>query len=277
MQKAIKHTLAFLLGLASLLAVILRLAQFFFYTDLKTGCIISSAKNTIAVFYAICFLIIILCGIISFKAFTASNPFGRLKSGKIKLICYLTGISFFYDFVHQCLNCYNYIDAGSDIQPNYIIPLIFIALTALLSTYYFYALGESLCSDRFDLQQIKYLHLAPAAWVFFRLLICIVTYADSLYAVEVIFQYAVLVFGIIFYILIIESIINSKFNFRLLAFFGLVYSIFSIIIAVPRIIAQLFLSELCNVTFSAVTYFFTGLFALVLSVNILKERQKNVS
>lgn len=260
----------------TLSAVVLRIIQLSSYTNTQTGYIFHSAKNSIIAFYIICAAIVVLCSVISYKTPCTANPFDIKKGSKMAKICYLAGASLFYDFVHQCLNCYEYISKNSVLQFNYIIPLIFLAVSALACTYYFYILGSYFNTQKYDFMQLKYFHLMPAAWIFFRLLICFNMYSNNLYAVDVFFQYLILIFGIIFYILIVNFITSSSFRLQNLAFVGMVYSIFSLIISVPRLAVCLFGIKTASVTFSSVTYMLTGVFALAVSVNILREESENV-
>lgn len=274
MQKATKHIFNFLLALSVLCATALRTAQLFIYTDAKTGYVIHSAVNTIIAFYLICALIIILSAVISYKEEQTAPALFTVGSKGKAAICHLTAISFFYDFIHQVLNCYKYIDGSSYVQLNIIIPLALVGISALSCTYYFYVLGASFNSDKYDLRQLKLFHLTPAAWIFFKLLICIVNYDDKIYAEETFIQYAVLIFGIIFYILVVKHFEENNSKSKSIVFFGLVYSAFSLIISVSRIIALLFAAPAPSAAFSSITYLFTGIFALSLCRSILNFQKE---
>lgn len=274
MQKAIKKAISFLLGISVLSAVVLRTVQLFIFTDIKTGYILSSAQNSAIAFYSISAIIIILCALLSCTGVQAPSTFFSEKSKMKSAVCYLTAISFFYDFIHQCLNCYNYALDNSNLHLNILIPVATVGISALACAYYFYVLGAAFHSDTYALNQLKFFHLIPAAWIFFKLLTCISNYIDKTYAVEAILQYAVLIFGIIFYMLIVSSLDSNNFKSNAIVFTGLAYSVFSLIISIPRIIAWLFSTEIQRVDFSSVTYLFAGIVALMLSLNTLNSHRK---
>ncbi len=270
MPKVVKRTTAVLLSLTAVSAIMLRIVQLLEFTDVQTGYIYHSARNSMHIFYIICFVMVILSCFISYKSDCCNNPFEKEKSKTLSLFSFFAGISLFYDFVHQSVNCYDYISKNSQLQMNYLIPLIFVGISALACSFYFFIMGSFFVSDKYDFRQFKYFHLMPTAWILFKLLICIVTYVDERYAEEVFFQYELLIFGVFFYIFIIRCFDDDKFNLRHLAFTGISYALCSLIISVPRIVVWFMNAETSSVTFSSVTYLFTGLFALLFSINILK-------
>lgn len=275
MPKVVKNTTAVLLSLTAVSAIMLRIIQLIKFTDIETGYIYQSATQSMHIFYIICFVMIVLSAIISYKSKCCNNPFEKEKSKTLSLFSFFAGISLFYDFVHQSVNCYEYISKNSQLQMNYLFPLVFVGISALACSFYFFLMGSYFVSDKYDFRQFKYFHLMPTAWILFKLLICIVTYVDERYAEEVFFQYELLIFGVCFYIFIIRCIDDDCFNLRHLAFTGISYALCSLIISIPRIVVWLMNAETSSVTFSSVTYLFTGLFALIFSVNILKPTKND--
>lgn len=275
MPKVVKNTTAVLLSLTAVSAIMLRIIQLIKFTDIETGYIYQSATQSMHIFYIICFVMIVLSAIISYKSKCCNNPFEKEKSKTLSLFSFFAGISLFYDFVHQSVNCYEYISKNSQLQMNYLFPLVFVGISALACSFYFFLMGSYFVSDKYDFRQFKYFHLMPTAWILFKLLICIVTYVDERYAEEVFFQYELLIFGVCFYIFIIRCIDDDYFNLRHLAFTGISYALCSLIISIPRIVVWFMNAETSSVTFSSVTYLFTGLFALIFSVNILKPTKND--
>lgn len=272
MPKIVKNFISIFLSLTDLSAIVLRVVQLIKYTDVETGHILQSAKTTMLYFYLTCVIMILLSALIAYKSKNCNNPFENKKNKTLSLFSLFAGVSLFYDFVHQVLNCYEYIEKTSQIQMNYIIPLALVGISALASSFYFFLISSYFISNKYDFRQLKYFHLMPTMWMLFKLLICIVTYVDERYAEEAFFEYAVLIFGILFFIFVIKCMDNKEFNINHVVFTGLSYGLCSLIISVPRIFADFTKIETSEVSFSSITYLFTGIFALVFSVNALESK-----
>lgn len=270
MPKVVKNIISFFLSLTAISAIILRTVQLLKYTDTNTGYILQSATETMFAFYAICIAMILLCIVFSYKSKCCNIPFENKSNKTLSLFSALAGISLFYDFVHQSLNCYDYITTTSQVQKNYIIPLALVGISALVCSFYFFLMSSYFVSNKYDFRQFKYFHLMPTLWMLFKLLVCLVTYIDERYAEEAFFEYIVLIFGISFFIFVIKCMDNEKFNLNNVVFTGITYGLCALIISVPRIVVLLMNEEIVKVAFSSITYLFTGLFALNFSVNILK-------
>lgn len=272
MPKIVKNFISIFLSLTALSAIVLRVVQLIKYTDVETGHILQSAKTTMLYFYLTCVIMILLSVLIAYKSKNCNNPFENKKNKTLSLFSLFAGVSLFYDFVHQALNCYEYIAKTSQIQMNYIIPLALVGISALASSFYFFLISSYFISNKYDFRQLKYFHLMPTMWMLFKLLICIVTYVDERYAEEAFFEYAVLIFGILFFIFVIKCMDNKEFNINHVVFTGLSYGLCSLIISVPRIFADFTKIETSEVSFSSITYLFTGIFALIFSVNALESK-----
>lgn len=272
MPKIVKNFISIFLSLTALSAIVLRVVQLIKYTDVETGHILQSAKTTMLYFYLTCVIMILLNALIAYKSKNCNNPFENKKNKTLSLFSLFAGVSLFYDFVHQALNCYEYIEKTSQIQMNYIIPLALVGISALASSFYFFLISSYFISNKYDFRQLKYFHLMPTMWMLFKLLICIVTYVDERYAEEAFFEYAVLIFGILFFIFVIKCMDNKEFNINHVVFTGLSYGLCSLIISVPRIFADFTKIETSEVSFSSITYLFTGIFALIFSVNALESK-----
>lgn len=267
MQNAPKKILFTLLGILTFSAISVKTIQLTVSINAHYG------SNVDLALYILCALIMIICAAASFTAKNCERSFLNEKSKALSFSCYLAGASLFSDFIHQCLNCYCYISENSELQLNYLIPLALVGLSALASAYYYYIFGSSFRSDTYDFKQLKYFHFMPASWIFFRLLTCIVTYTDKSVGAEALLQYAVLIFGIAFYLLFVKLIADDGFKLQGLAFTGLMYCAFSIIISFPRIIAWLLGKAAASVTFTSAAYFFTGIFAFVFVFKLLKPKE----
>lgn len=278
MPKELKNFISFFtscfLSLTVATAIILRVIQLIKCTDIETGHIIHSARGTMLYFYLLCIVMILLVALLSYHSKDCINPFEYKNNEPLSIFSIFAGISLFYDFVHQTLNCYEYIAESSQVQVNYIIPLALVAISALASSFYFFLISLYFISNKYDFRQLKYFHLMPTLWMLFKLLICIVTYVDERFDEEAFFEYAVLIFGILFFIFVIKCIDDKNFNINNVVFTGISYGLCCLIISVPRIIVFLAKIETSKVTFSSITYFFTGIFALIFSVSALESKNK---
>ncbi len=274
LKNFISSFISCILSLTAIAAIILRIIQLIKCTDPATGHIIHSARGTMLYFYLICAVIILLTAMLSYNIKDCVNPFEYKSNEPLAIFSFFAGLSLFYDFVHQTLNLYEYIASSSQFQVNYIIPLALVAISALASSFYFFLLALYFISNKYDFRQLKYIHLMPTLWILFKLLVCIVTYVDERYAEEAFFEYAVLIFGISFFILLMRCIDDKKLSFRHVIFTGISYGICALIISVPRIIVFLAKIETYNVSFSSITYFLTGIFALIFSFSALESKYK---
>lgn len=275
MPKALKSIYFFLVFGITASAVVLRTSQLLYHTETETGYIKRGAENTIAAFYIICGVAVILCMAVLFSKFLkCNNLFEREKSRLLLVSGIAAGISMFYDFIHQCINIYEYITKTSYIEISYFISICVIGLSALICAFYFIAAGISFYTDRYDFKQFRYFHLAPVIWSIFGILIRLTRFEDEIYAEELFLQYSVLISAIVFYIMFIKSIDDER-SLKAAGCTGFIYFCLSFIISVPRIAAFFLGIELFNVTFSSITFLFTGIFALTVSLNIFKSEKKD--
>ena len=260
-------------GASVLCAAALRCVQLFSLTDASTGFIIKDASGTAGAVYILCILAAALCGIFFDKKLTVADPFGKKENRPLFYVCLLAGAAMFFDFVHQCVNCFSYASRTTYLELNYLIPILLTGITAIFCTFYFIIMGISFVTDKYDFRQLMYFHLALAVWFVLGLLTNLTRYDDSYLAVENNLRYAVLFFGIFFSLVLIRCIDGSSAKVRMLCFTGLSYAALSFILSVPRIIAFVAGAELYKADFSSVSYLCTGIFAAVISIEALKKQK----
>lgn len=277
MPKVLTKTVFALFGASVLCAAALRCLQLFSQTDIKTGFLIKEASLSAGAVYILCVVAAACCGIFFNKRLTAIDPFTNNKSKRLFYVCVLTGAAMFYDFVHQCVNCYDYASRNAHLELNRFVPMFITGITAILCTFYFIIMGISFVTDKYDFRRFIRFHLVLAIRFIAELLTCLTRYDDGFLAVENNLRCAVLIFGIIFSVALLRNIDGSPAAPRVLCFAGLSYAALSFIFAVPRGIAFICGAELYKVDFSSVSYLFIGIFAIALTAEAFKiEKTKEV-
>lgn len=271
MPKILTKIIFVFFGASVLCAAVLRCVQLFSFTDISTGFIVKGASLTAGAVYILCVLAAALCGITFSKKFIPVDPFGKKESKPLFYICILTGASMFYDFVHQCVNCFSYASRTTYFELNYFLPMLLTGIAAILCTFYFIIMGISFVTDKYDFRQLVYFHLALAVWFILGIFTNFAKYDDGFLALENNLRYAVLFMGITFSIVLIRCIDGGAAKLKMLCFTGLAYAALSFILAAPRMIAFIGGAELNKVDFSSVSYLFTGIFAAALTFEALKK------
>ncbi len=269
-EKAEKIINGFII-IASLFAAVLRFVQMSYLTDSSTGFAVKGSEAAVGAFFVLCVFFVGLCGVRFFLSDINTNPYDLYKSKTFAAAGAFAAAAMFYDFIHQCLNSYAYIIKTSFFELNYFIPLCFSAVSALLCSFYFIILSISFNTDKYDFRNFRTFHLAPVFWLLCTLVTRLTRYDDGIYAVESILHYAVIIFGIIFFLSAARCIDGGADSLKLLCFSGVSYGLLSIILALPRIGAVILKIQVYPVTFSSLAYLLTGVFALILCVQVIKK------
>lgn len=267
--------------ITALAACFIRFFQFLKYTDAKSGLVVGDDLLTF-VLYGVVALSLFFC----FLYFLFSKRYERIiafignKSIYITLL--ILSFTYFFDFVHQVYSCAQYIsqdDTQNYIEYNYLLPMAFQAVFAILTCFYLIICAKSVKGTLIDFKYFKLFHLAPFLWGFCRLLVIL----TEIFDVESVESFLEFIFIVMYcgYTLCCASAVDSddgKIK-PLLSFFAL--SLFSVSIAFSLARILMILSgnyeDLSRVTFSALTYLFIGLFALncELSVFITENVSKD--
>lgn len=274
MPKVLTKTVFALFGASVLFAAALRCVQLFSFTDSSTGFVLKEASASVSAVYILSVIAVSLCGIFFIKKITPVDPFGKKENRRLFYVCILAGAAMFYDFVHQCVNCFSYASRTTFIELNYLIPLLLTGITALFCTFYFIIMGISFVTDKYDFKQLMYFHLVPAVWFALGLLTSLTRYDDSYLAAQNNLRYAVLFFGITFSLVLIRCIDGGSAKLKWLCFTGASYAALSFILSVPNIIALIAGAELNDVDYSFISYLFTGIFAAVITAETLKKHKE---
>ena len=255
-------------SITALAACFLRFFQLIRFTDSKTGFVIGNESLTY-ILYGVLILSVIFAVIYSL---ISRNKIRKISLSIIKGI-YISLIAFcvlpLFDFVHQVNNCYSYIQTASRqsyVEYNYLLPMGFQAIFALLSCYYLIVCAKSVRETKIDFKNFKLFHLVPLAWGFCRLLV-IMTEIFDVESVEKLLEFIFIIFYCGFTLCCASSctdnekkLIKPSFSFFALGLFSLSFS-FSFARILMIISGEY--EKLSKVSFSAVTYLFIGIFALI--------------
>ncbi len=274
MKKTMKKAHGFLVFLLTVGIIVLRTVQLNLYTDEATGYIKKGAEGTAAVFYCLVLLLAVVVLVCFYgKEYKAgANPFEK-NSKPLCVTAVLAGASMFADFIIRVVFAYNYVSNVSSVEYNYLIPLCLSAFVSLLCAFYFIVMGVSFKTDKYNFLELKYFHLILPAAPLCALVTCLTENVDVTYAEEQLLNYVVLTAFIVFGILFIKAVDDNGKNIQSLGVFSLLYAVLAVIAFVPRIIAFAFGVSFSYATFSTVAYFFTGIFALTLGINIFRQKK----
>lgn len=267
--------------ITALAACFIRFFQFLKYTDAKSGLVVGDDLLTF-VLYGVVALSLFFCFLYFFFSKRYERIIAFIGNKSIYIALLILSFTYFFDFVHQVYNCAQYIsqdDTQKYIEYNYLLPVAFQAVFAILTCFYLIICAKSVKGTLIDFKYFKLFHLAPFLWGFCRLLVIL----TEIFDVESVESFLEFIFIVMYcgYTLCCASAVDSddgKIK-PLLSFFAL--SLFSVSIAFSLARILMILSgnyeDLSRVTFSALTYLFIGLFALncELSVFITENVSKD--
>lgn len=262
-------------------ACFIRFFQFLKYTDAKSGLVVGDDLLTF-VLYGVVALSLFFCFLYFFFSKRYERIIAFIGNKSIYITLLILSFTYFFDFVHQVYNCAQYIsqdDTQNYIEYNYLLPMAFQAVFAILTCFYLIICAKSVKGTLIDFKYFKLFHLTPFLWGFCRLLVIL----TEIFDVESVESFLEFIFIVMYcgYTLCCASAVDSddgKIK-PLLSFFAL--SLFSVSIAFSLARILMILSgnyeDLSRVTFSALTYLFIGLFAMncELSVFITENVSKD--
>lgn len=277
MKKAVRLLSLLFVVIIAVCVAFIRFLQLLKFTDKQTN-LINSNCNLSFVAYGIMFVGLIFCIVYAFieKDKTRKINFIGSKSIYMSLIC-LCG-TYFYDFIHQCSNCYDYLENASLIEYHYLIPLGISGLFALLSSFYFFIVSLTVKETNYDFRNFTFFHFVPIIWAFSRLIIIMLKIVDIRTGIESVCEFLFLVAFLCFSFSCVSVIDTKRNNIGgFFVFCAVMLFLFSIILALPRILmivlGKSFL--LYNETFSSITYLVVGVFALIITINSNLEKKES--
>lgn len=275
MQKTRNNLPVYLIMIPVLIACVLRFSLLLGFTNAKTG-LVENAPNLVAMLYITCTVLIIACVLASVK----HKPLSALvyfdddkKSKNDYYMVVAVAVSFFYDFVHQAYNSYDYISSHSYIEYTYIVPLALSGVLALLCSFYFGTISLSINGSNFDFRNFTFMHLVPIVWCFLKLLLIMQRLINFKYDVDAFLELFVLMSFVAFLLSFTYSIDKQGEVKKSFVSFSYLSFAFAILLCAPRLIILIIGKDnvINSVDYSLITYIVLGIYALSLSQKALKE------
>ncbi|MGN1329569.1 MAG: hypothetical protein ACI4V4_07705 [Eubacterium sp.] len=265
----------FVIVLMSVAGCFVRLFQLLRYTDKNTGLVTSNY----ALSYAVYGLFVISLVFSVLYSFDVKKRNGMLISAGNKQVCfwlYLFGIAYFCDYVHQCINLYDYISDSRYIGWNYAVILALSGIFALVSCSYVITVIMLVKGYNFDYKRIGIFHFAPVIWAFLRMIIIMMKIVDVKESVEILCEFLFLTAFICFTFSVILSFDRQdKAISQIFTVSGLMTFFSSFVIALPRISAILtgrgFI--LSDVSFTPILYLIAGILSITAVISVTEKKK----
>lgn len=222
--------------------------------------------------YLLVFLNFIFAGIYSYNKKNTAQALDFDNTGKsVYRSSAALAAAFFVDFIHQCYNCYDYVQSVSYIEYKYVCLIGISGAFALVSCFYFIVFSLTSKGENYDFRNFTWLHFAPVVWAFSRLFTMMIKIVDVKIEVDAFLEFLFLTMFLFFIFSFISAVdrrngnVSSVFHFS-----SICVSSLAAIIVIPRIIMVILgKSELLNsVNFSGILYIMLGVFALVYQIDL---------
>ena len=166
--------------ITALAACFIRFFQFLKYTDAKSGLVVGDDLLTF-VLYGVVALSLFFCFLYFFFSKRYERIIAFIGNKSIYITLLILSFTYFFDFVHQVYNCAQYIsqdDTQNYIEYNYLLPMAFQAVFAILTCFYLIICAKSVKGTLIDFKYFKLFHLTPFLWGFCRLLVILTEIFD---------------------------------------------------------------------------------------------------
>lgn len=270
MPKVKKTILLFTAFSAFLAAFVLRCVGLLGLNGSDTGELIKNGENVSAAFFVLVAVFIAFDAVFSFIQSEMKTAY-KCESKAVSVFSMLCCAAMFYDFVIQCLNCYNYTSKSSYVALNKIIPMVLCGVFALLSAVYFAVIGISFSSSRYDFRQVRVFGLFPLLWALCGVFTDLTDYTGGIFDEESVLKSLMLLFAMLFFLFFAgtaEDFENAA-KLKALVFSGLSYGMLCTVACVPRFIAFISRRAVEPAQYSGVAFMFSGAFAAAISFYIL--------
>lgn len=128
-----------------------------------------------------------------------AEAFGGTQRFHLDVFAAIGALGFFVEFAQQCIRIYQSVESGMYHLPAYFVPKCIICAAALLSSMYFCALAMYYKSSRYEIREMKLIHLVPLVWAIGRML-TVIEQAEILGTnPNALLKYATLIFALCFY------------------------------------------------------------------------------
>lgn len=240
---------------------------------------LAQGGNTSYIIYALIFLGAVLCILYSLLKKDMAKIFD-LENGKssVFLSSVLLALTFFFDFVHQGYNCFEYVQSVSFVEYAYLIPLGASGLFALVSCFYFLTLAMTAKNLNYDFRNFTLLHFAPVVWAFLKLFGIMIKIVDIRENMELCCEFILLCTALYFMFSMISAVDKKEAPAtKGFVFSALMLMFMAFLVGIPRLI-MLVLGKgglISSVTFSSATYIMYGVFALTLLCDVNKRTDQS--
>lgn len=190
-------------------------------------------------YYLIVFSGIVFIGIECFKRKQYASAFVFENVFHLSFFSYVASLGFFADFIHQCVKIFFSIENESNKNFTYFIPVCFICLTALLSSFYFVNVGMSFSDKNYDFREFKLFHMIPVVWALFHIIVNLSEAVRFSRDIDDIIKYLVLIFSVCFFYCFASEIDNKNGAKRKTVFFTESFSFCSILFFINRLMLLL--------------------------------------
>lgn len=274
MPKVKKPILLFTAFSAFLAAFVLRCVGLLGLNGSETGTVIKENEKASLAFFALTAVFIALTAAFAFIQSDIGSAY-KCESKAVSVFSMLCCAAMFYDFVVQCLNCYNYASKSAYVALNKIIPMALCGAFALLSAVYFAVIGISFSSSRYDFRQVRAFGLFPLLWALCGVFTDLTDYTSSVLDEESVLKSLMLLFALLFFLFFARTAEESENGAKLkaLVFSGLSYGMLCTAACVPRFIAFISRRAAQPASYSGVAFMFSGAFAAAISVYILFKKK----
>lgn len=166
------------------------------------------------------------------NAFEFNNPF------HLDTFSYIASAGFFLNFVMQCILLYSGLKNG-EANITYILPLIMSGLCALISSGYYIIIAFSFGSRNYDFREFRLIHVVPMLWA----ISCVFNFIELTTGIEMkidsVLKYLMIISVVCFFYCFAVEVDKSGDARRSTVLFARLYSYFSVLYFVDRLILVL--------------------------------------
>ena len=245
-----------------------------FFQLFENGGSIGGIKFEVSSFitYLLVFLNFIFAGVYSYNKKNTAQAFDFDNTGKsVYVSSAALAAAFFVDFIHQCYNCYDYIQRVSYIEYKYVCLIGISGIFALISCFYFIVFSLTSKGENYDFRNFTWLHFSPVGWAFARLFAMMIKIVDVKIEVDAFLEFLFLTMFLCFIFSFISAVDRKSGNVsRVFHFSSICVSSLAAVIVIPRMIMAIIgKSELLNsVNFSGILYAMLGMFVFVYQIDL---------
>lgn len=275
MKKVRSRLNLFVIVLLSVATCFIRLFQLFRYTDRNTG-IVTSNHILSYVVYGLFAVSLVFSLLYCLNVKKQNNMLISAGNRRMCVLLYLLCGVYFFDYIHQCINIYEYISDNSYIDYNYTAILLLSGIAALISCAYVIVIIMLVKGYNLDYKRLGFLHFIPVIWAFLRMIIIMMRIVDVKEDVESICEFLFLTAFICFSISVISAgDRQNKAVSQIFILSGLMTFFLSFAVALPRILAVLTGRSfiLSDVSFTPILYLTVGLISLTAIVSVTEREE----